>query len=151
MLQARLFSLTVICWEFNSPHHLEGMLILGLPCPQPKTDLNSRWKPAFQMFFWSNSLKHLTFSSTEEIRNSAISLQDMSQIVKVLQPLKEVTTLMTEETNLTVCLIAPLYCHLIQDTKESIGESSMVRETEQAINRDSARSTTLRDSFLHSL
>lgn len=40
--------------------------------------------------------------------------------------MNDATILMSEESSHTICLFAPLQAQLIQDTKDSIGESSMV-------------------------
>lgn len=50
--------------------------------------------------------------------------------------MNDATTIMSEESSLTICLITPLQAQLIQDTKDSIGVSSIVQEIKQAINGD---------------
>ncbi len=56
--------------------------------------------------------------------------------------MKDATTLMSEENNPTVCLIAPLNAQLIQNMADSIGESQMIREIEEDIKGDLNKSYT---------
>lgn len=50
--------------------------------------------------------------------------------------MKDVTTLLLEESSSTVCLIAPLQAQFIQNTKNSMGDSSVVPEIKQVISAD---------------
>lgn len=56
--------------------------------------------------------------------------------VKALKPMKDVTTLMSEEHNPTVSLIAPLNAQLIQNMSYSPRDSHMIHEIKNAIKAD---------------
>ncbi|KAJ8333936.1 hypothetical protein SKAU_G00412550 [Synaphobranchus kaupii] len=56
--------------------------------------------------------------------------------VKALKPMKDATTLMSEESNPTVCLIAPLNAQLLQNMSDTIGDSPMIHEIKHAIKAD---------------
>ncbi|CAM4549425.1 unnamed protein product [Leuciscus chuanchicus] len=64
---------------------------------------------------------------------SEADISNAEDIIKALKPMNDATILMSEESSPTICLIAPLQAQLIQDTKDSIGESSMIK---QAISGD---------------
>ncbi|KAM3861926.1 tubulin alpha chain-like [Diretmus argenteus] len=57
-------------------------------------------------------------------------------LLKAMKPMKDITTLMSEESTPTVSLIAPLHTQLLQDTKNIIGESPMVQEIKKTLNED---------------
>ena len=81
---------------------------------------------------------------------SEVDVSNAEDVIKALKPMKDVTTLVSEESSPTVCLIAPLHAQLIQNTKDSTGESLMVQEIRQAINRDlSKRYTSEEKQSLH--
>nr|XP_055068182.1 E3 SUMO-protein ligase ZBED1-like [Misgurnus anguillicaudatus] len=56
--------------------------------------------------------------------------------VNALKPMKDATTLMSEEKNPTVSLIAPLNAQLIQNMADTTGDSPLVREIKNAIKTD---------------
>lgn len=56
--------------------------------------------------------------------------------VKALKPVKDATTLMSEESNPTVCFIAPLKAQLLQNMTDAIGDSPMIQEIKHAIKAD---------------
>jgi len=91
--------------------------------------------------FWSNSLQSLLpycllrpqvrRGESDICTLSETDISNAEDIIKTLKPMNDATTLMSEESSPTICLIAPLQAQLIQDTKDSIGESTVVREIKQ--------------------
>ena len=63
-------------------------------------------------------------------------------LVKALKPMKDATTLISEESSPTVCLIAPLQAQLCQETTGNIAESSITRDIKKAINEDLSKRYT---------
>ena len=56
--------------------------------------------------------------------------------------MKGATTLISEESSLTVCLIAPLQAQLCQEKMDNTVESSITREIKKAINEDLSKRYT---------
>ncbi|XP_078025205.1 E3 SUMO-protein ligase ZBED1-like [Epinephelus lanceolatus] len=56
--------------------------------------------------------------------------------VSALKPMKDATTLMSEESNPTVSLIAPIHAQLLQNMTDTIGDSPMIHEIKNAIKTD---------------
>ena len=50
--------------------------------------------------------------------------------------MKDATLLMSEESNPTVCLIAPLNAQLLQNMTDTIGDSPLVHDVKNAIKTD---------------
>ena len=55
---------------------------------------------------------------------------------------QDATTLISEESSPTVCLIAPLQAQLCQETTGNIAESSITRDIKKAINEDLSKRYT---------
>lgn len=53
--------------------------------------------------------------------------------MRALKPMKDVITLMSEERNPTVSLIAPLNAQLLRNMSDNIGDSPMIHEIKNAI------------------
>ncbi|CAL8383479.1 unnamed protein product [Arctogadus glacialis] len=56
--------------------------------------------------------------------------------------MKDATTLISEESSPTVCLIAPLQAQLCKETTGNIAESSITRDIKKAINEDLSKRYT---------
>lgn len=57
-------------------------------------------------------------------------------MVSALKPMKDATTLMSQEKNPTVCLIAPVHTKLLQNTEPNTEDSPLVRDIKKAIHDD---------------
>ncbi len=55
---------------------------------------------------------------------------------KPFKPMKDATSLISEEHNTTVSLIAPLIAQLLQNMSDTIRDSSMIHEIKKAIKTD---------------
>lgn len=129
----------------TAKHQLqEKQKLLGLPCHKLKIDVSTRWNSTYEMvdrFLEQQPAVCAALLSpvvrraeTDVCTLSEADVSNAEDVMKALKPIKDVTTLMSEESSPTVSLIAPLHAQLIQDTKDSIGESALVREIKQAIN-----------------
>lgn len=67
---------------------------------------------------------------------SETDVTNAEDAVRALKPMKDVTTLMSEERNPTVSLIAPLNAQLLQNLSDTIGDSHMIHEIKNAIRTD---------------
>lgn len=59
---------------------------------------------------------------------SETDVSNAEDVVKALHPMKDATTLISEGSSPTVCLIIPLHAQLSQETKGNIAESSATRK-----------------------
>ncbi|XP_016418009.1 zinc finger BED domain-containing protein 1-like [Sinocyclocheilus rhinocerous] len=124
----------------------EKQKLLGLPHHMLKTDVITRWNSALDMVdrFLEQQPAISAALLSQQVRRGEADLCTLSELdishaedlVKALKPLKDATTLMSEEGSPTVSLIAPLHSQLIQDTKMTVGDSPVTREIKQAVNTD---------------
>ncbi|KAK0145636.1 Zinc finger BED domain-containing protein 1 [Merluccius polli] len=111
-------------------HQLEEkQKLLGLPCHKLITDVSTRWNSAYEMVR-KGEAELCTLTETD--------VSNAEDVVKALKPMKDATTLISEESSPTACLIAPLQAQLCQETRiiDDSRESSIIREIKQAINED---------------
>ncbi|KAK0145706.1 Zinc finger BED domain-containing protein 1 [Merluccius polli] len=111
-------------------HQLEEkQKLLGLPCHKLITDVSTRWNSAYEMVR-KGEADLCTLTETD--------VSNAEDVVKALKPMKDATTLISEESSPTACLIAPLQAQLCQETRiiDDSRESSIIREIKQAINED---------------
>lgn len=131
----------------TAKHQLEEkQILLGLPKNKLKTDVSTRWNSAYEMvdrFLEQQPAVCAALLSPQVRRGESdictlteADISNAEDIIKALKPMNDATILMSKESSPTICLIAPLQAQLIQDTKDSIGESSMVRESVGTSARD---------------
>ena len=58
------------------------------------------------------------------------------ELVQTLKPVKVATCVMSDESNPTLSVIAPLNAQLLQATWKSIGDTQFVKEIKEAIHQD---------------
>lgn len=58
------------------------------------------------------------------------------EIVRALKSMQVATTVMSEEKNPTLSLVAPLLAQLLHDTQDNIGDTALVRNIKQSISQD---------------
>lgn len=69
-------------------------------------------------------------------------VSNTEDLVKALKPMKDATTLISEESSPTVCLISPLQAKLCQEMTDNIAESSVIHKIKKAINEDLSKRGT---------
>ncbi|KAF3856034.1 hypothetical protein F7725_016757 [Dissostichus mawsoni] len=82
----------------------------------------------------SNMIAAAEFGKFPHVKCFAHTLNLASQ--RALKPMKDATTLMSEESNPTVSLIAPINAQLFQDMTGTIGDSPMIHAIKNAIKTD---------------
>ncbi|KAF3835605.1 hypothetical protein F7725_028163, partial [Dissostichus mawsoni] len=82
----------------------------------------------------SNIITAAEFGKFPHVKCFAHTLNLASQ--RALKPMKDATTLMSEESNPTVSLIAPINAQLFQDMTGTIGDSPMIHAIKNAIKTD---------------
>ncbi|XP_055068182.2 E3 SUMO-protein ligase ZBED1-like [Misgurnus anguillicaudatus] len=119
---------------------------LGLSNHKLITDVATRWNSAFDMIdrFLEQQPAICATLLSPEVRKGESDLFTLTDTdvtnaedaVNALKPMKDATTLMSEEKNPTVSLIAPLNAQLIQNMADTTGDSPLVREIKNAIKTD---------------
>ncbi|KAF3861204.1 hypothetical protein F7725_001459 [Dissostichus mawsoni] len=78
----------------------------------------------------------LNLASQRALKVATLSRLLGRDAVSALKPMKDATTLMSEESNPTVSLIAPINAQLFQDMTGTIGDSPMIHAIKNAIKTD---------------
>ncbi|XDV19429.1 hypothetical protein PO909_024899 [Leuciscus waleckii] len=99
---------------------------LGLNNHKLITDVSTRWNSAYDMV-------ERFLEQQPAICATLLSPEDA---VRALKPMKDATTLMSEEHNPTVSLIAPLIAQLLHNMSDTIEDSPMIHEIKNAIKTD---------------
>lgn len=63
-------------------------------------------------------------------------VSNAEEMVSALKPMKDAATLMSQEKNPTVCLIAPVHTKLLQNTEPNTKDSPLVRDIKKAVHDD---------------
>ncbi|XP_049918265.1 E3 SUMO-protein ligase ZBED1-like [Epinephelus moara] len=67
---------------------------------------------------------------------SETDVTNAEDVIAALKPMKDATSVMSEESSPTISLVAPLQAKLLDETKDSTGVSTQVKEIKQAIHED---------------
>ena len=128
-------------------HYLkEKQKCLGLKNHKLITDVATRWNSAYDMVerFLEQQPAICATLLSPEVRKGQSDLCTLNETdvsnaedaVSALKPMKDATTLMSEESNPTVSLIAPIIAQLFQDMTGTIGDSPMIHAIKNAIKID---------------
>ncbi|KAK1885872.1 Zinc finger BED domain containing protein 1, partial [Dissostichus eleginoides] len=128
-------------------HYLkEKQKCLGLKNHKLITDVATRWNSAYDMVerFLEQQPAICATLLSPEVRKGQSDLCTLNETdvsnaedaVSALKPMKDATTLMSEESNPTVSLIAPINAQLFQDMTGTIGDSPMIHAIKNAIKTD---------------
>ncbi|CAM4511391.1 unnamed protein product [Leuciscus chuanchicus] len=119
---------------------------LGLNNHKLITDVSTRWNSAYDMverFLEQQPAICATLLSPEVRRGESdlctlteTDVTNAEDAVRALKPMKDATTLMSEEHNPTVSLIAPLIAQLLHNMSDTIEDSPMIHEIKNAIKTD---------------
>ncbi|XP_033971454.1 zinc finger BED domain-containing protein 1-like [Trematomus bernacchii] len=132
-------------------HYLkEKQKCLGLKNHKLITDVATRWNSAYDMVerFLEQQPAICATLLSPEVRKGQSDLCTLNETdvsnaedaVSALKPMKDATTLMSEESNPTVSLIAPIIAQLFQDMTGTIGDSPMIHAIKNAIKTDLLKS-----------
>uniref|UniRef100_A0A3P8P8X8 BED-type domain-containing protein n=1 Tax=Astatotilapia calliptera TaxID=8154 RepID=A0A3P8P8X8_ASTCA len=111
-----------------------------------KTDVCTRWNSAYDMLqrFLEQQPAICAALLSPEVRKSSTDIFTLNEtdignteeIVRALKSMQVVTTVMSEEKNPTLSLVAPLLAQLLHDTQDNIGDTALVRNIKQSISQD---------------
>ena len=79
---------------------------------------------------------HLRKKETDIATLNETDVSNAEEMVSALKPMKDATTLMSQEKYPTVCLIAPVHTKLLQTTEPTTEDSPMVRDIKKAVHDD---------------
>ncbi|KAJ4949461.1 hypothetical protein JOQ06_020976 [Pogonophryne albipinna] len=128
-------------------HYLkEKQKCLGLKNHKLITDVATRWNNAYDMVerFLEQQPAICATLLSPEVRKGQSDLCTLNETdvsnaedaVSALKPMKDATTLMSEESNPTVSLIAPINAQLLQNMTGTIRDSPMIHAIKNAITTD---------------
>lgn len=119
---------------------------LGLKNHKLITDVATRWNSAYDMVerFLEQQPAICATSLSPEVRKGQSDLCTLNETdvsnaedaASALKPMKDATTLMSEESNPTVSLIAPINAQFLQNMTDTIRDSPMIHEIKNAIKTD---------------
>ncbi|XP_077314545.1 E3 SUMO-protein ligase ZBED1-like [Lithobates pipiens] len=124
----------------------EKQKCLGLKNHKLITDVPTRWNNAYDMVerFLEQQPSVCATLLSLEVRKGESDLCTLNETdvsnaedaVSALKPMKDATMLMSEESNPTVSLIAPLNAQLLQSMTDTMGDTPMIHEIKNAIRTD---------------
>lgn len=119
---------------------------LGLKNHKLITDVATRWNSAYDMLerFLEQQPAICAALLSPEVRKAQSDLCTLNETdlsnaedaVSTLKQMKDATTLMSEESNPTVSLIAPIIAQLLQNMTDTTGDSPIIHEIKNAIKTD---------------
>ncbi|KAK7913711.1 hypothetical protein WMY93_013922 [Mugilogobius chulae] len=140
----------IVGYFHRSPHanHVlqEKQSILELPCHKLIQDVITRWNSSFDMlerFLEQQSAIVATFMS-KDLRKGVVDIslltdQDivaMEDIVKLMEPMKMATTVMCEEDQPTISVVAPLRAKLLNHLQPCDEDTTLVAEMKRVMLED---------------
>lgn len=124
----------------------ENQNMLSLKNHKLKTDVCTRWNSAYEMVqrFLEQQPAICATLLSPQVRKKDSDIATLTEaditnaedLIAALKPMKDATTLISQEKTPTVCLIAPVHAKLIQNTRPCAEDSPLVREIKQAISED---------------
>lgn len=147
-LLGRVRRITTYFHRSTTATHLleEKQNLLSLKNHKLKTDVCTRWNSAYEMverFLEQQPAICATLLSPQVRKKDSdiatlteVDISNAEDLITALKPMKDATTLMSQEKTPTVCLIAPVHAKLMQNTRSSAEDSPLVREIKQSINED---------------
>ncbi|KAL3987993.1 male-specific lethal 1 [Sarotherodon galilaeus] len=111
--------------------------MLKLPTHKLKTDICTRWNSAYDMlqrFLEQQPVicavllsPKVRKSSTDIFTLNEMDIGNTEEIVRALKSMQVATTVMSEEKNPTLSLVAPLLAQLLHDSQDNIGDTALKR------------------------
>ncbi|KAJ8289366.1 hypothetical protein GJAV_G00000470 [Gymnothorax javanicus] len=128
-------------------HQLEeNQKLLKIPRHKLKIDCSTRWNSAYEMVsrfleqqpaITATLLSPLVRRAESDLCTlSEADVTNAEDVIAALKPMKDATSAMSEESSPTISLVAPLQAKLLDETKDSTGVSTLVKEIKQAIHED---------------
>ncbi|MCI4390736.1 hypothetical protein PGIGA_G00126140 [Pangasianodon gigas] len=124
----------------------EKQRLLGIPEHKLKQDVITRWNSSFDMLerFLEQQAAVCASLMDKKLRKLANYLHTLNEnditvaedMVKLLAPVKTATTIMCEEEQPTVSVIAPLQAKLLEHFTVTAEDSSVIIEMKQAMAKD---------------
>ncbi|XP_041822861.1 E3 SUMO-protein ligase ZBED1-like [Melanotaenia boesemani] len=126
--------------------------LLELPAHKLITDISTRWNSAYDMVerFLEQQPAVTAALLSPDVRKkekdiSTFTESDISnaeEFIRALKPVKVATSVMSDENNPTVSVIAPLHAQLLQATQETLGDPPFVRDLKEAVHQDLSKRYT---------
>lgn len=121
-------------------------ILLELPQHKLIQDVSTRWNSTYEMlqrYAEQQPAVYATLLSKDIKKNakdvmtlSDDDITDIEHIIKILEPIKIITTLLCDEKSPTLSMIHPLKELILSHMKETPDDSNMVKSIKQAITKD---------------
>lgn len=128
----------------------EKQKLLELPAHRLITDVSTRWNSAHNMverFLEQQPVITAALISAEVRKRdknictfTESEVSNTEEFVKALKAMKVATCVLSDESNPTLSVVAPLLAQLLQDTQEIIGDPPFIKEIKEAVHQDLMKS-----------